>query len=62
MLWYQLANFEGQISAEINRRAPFDDPKSAKLSQLTEARTSVEALLRFMIDNGLAPPAMAEVE
>jgi hypothetical protein len=54
-LWFQLTDFESQISAMINRLEPFDDPKSATLAKLTAAKAAVAALLRFMIEHGLGP-------
>jgi hypothetical protein len=61
-LWYQLTDFECQISAVINRLNAFDDPKSVKLAQLTAAQVAVNALLRFMIDKGLSPNAITDGE
>lgn len=61
-LWYQLTDFESQISAALNRLEPFNDPKSARLAQLAAARTAVNALLRFMIEHGLSPVAITDGE
>jgi DNA-binding FrmR family transcriptional regulator len=61
-LWYQLTDFEGQISAVINRLKAFDDPKSGKLTQLAGAQIAVNALLRFMIENGISPAAITDGE
>jgi len=61
-LWYQLTDFECQISAVVNRLNAFSDPKSVKLSQLTAAQVAVNALLRFMIDRGLSPNAITDGE
>lgn len=61
-LWYQLTDFESQISAILNRLRAFNDPKSPKLIQLTAAQVAVNALLRFMIDKGLSPTAITDGE
>jgi hypothetical protein len=61
-LWYQLTDFECQISAVINRLKPFDDSKSSKLTQLSAAQAAINALLRFMIENGLSPDAITDGE
>ncbi|MCP9274048.1 lipase family protein [Mycolicibacterium arenosum] len=61
-LWYQLTDFEGQISAVINRLKAFDDPKSAKIVHLTAAQVAVAALLRFMIEKGLSPKEITDGE
>ncbi|MDV3136671.1 hypothetical protein [Mycobacterium sp. 29Ha] len=61
-LWYQLTDFECQISAVINRLNAFDDPKSTALAQLTAAQVAVNALLRFMIEKGLSPDAITDGE
>jgi hypothetical protein len=61
-LWYQLTDFECQISAVINRLNAFDDPKSGKLTQLTGVQIAVNALLRFMIEHGLSPAAITDGE
>lgn len=61
-LWYQLTDFESQISAALNRLEPFNDPKSDKLAQLAYARAAVNKLLRFMIEKGLSPAAITDGE
>jgi hypothetical protein len=61
-LWYQLTDFEGEISAILNRLRAFNDPKSPKLVQLTAAQITVDALLQFMIENGLSPGAITDGE
>lgn len=61
-LWYQMTDFEGQISAVLNRLKPFDDPKSAKIVNLTAAQSAVAALLRFMIEKGLSPKEITDGE
>jgi hypothetical protein len=61
-LWYQLTDFEGQISAVLNRLKPFNDPKSPKVVQLTAAQLAVNALLRFMIEKGLSPNEITDAE
>ena len=61
-LWYQLTDFESQISARLNRLTPFSDEKSVTVAQLREAQVAVQALFRFMIDKGLAPNAITEGE
>ena len=61
-LWYQLTDFECQISAILNRLKAFNDPQSPKLVQLTAAQVAVNALLRFMIEQGLSPNAITDGE
>lgn len=61
-LWYQLVDFESQISAALNRLQPFNDPKSQRLVQLSAARAAVNQLLRFMIENELSPAAITDGE
>ncbi len=61
-LWYQLTDFESQVSAVINRLEPFNDPKSARLSQLTAAKAAINALLQFMVVNGLVPKEITDGE
>ncbi|SDD75274.1 hypothetical protein [Rhodococcus tukisamuensis] len=57
-LWYLLANAEIQLSGQINHLSAFSDPKSAKITQLTAARTTVTRLMAFLIEKGLAPRAL----
>lgn len=59
-LWYQVTDFESQVSAVINRLEPFNDPKSARITQLTAAKVAINALLQFMAANGLAPNAITD--
>ena len=61
-LWYQITDFEGQISAVLNRLRAFDDSKSAMILHLTAAQTAIAALLRFMIEKGLSPRAITDGE
>jgi hypothetical protein len=61
-LWYQLTDFECQISATLNRLKAFNDSKSAKLAQLCAAQIAVNALLRSMIEQGLSPTAITDGE
>lgn len=61
-LWYQLTDFECQISAILNRLKTFNDPKSPKISQLDAAQFAVNALLQFMIEKGLSPTAITDGE
>ncbi len=61
-LWYQVTDFESQVSAVINRLEPFNDPKSARVTQLTAAKVAINALLQFMSVNGLAPNAITDGE
>ncbi len=61
-LWYQLTDFESQISATVNRLRTFNDAKSPKLIQLAGAQAAVNALLRFMIERGLSPDAITDGE
>ncbi|MFF0818342.1 hypothetical protein ACFYVR_24820 [Rhodococcus sp. NPDC003318] len=57
-LWYQLADVETQVSAQINRLTAFSDVKSTRLIALQEVKDSLERLMQFVIDNGLAPRAV----
>ncbi|ART68279.1 hypothetical protein BTO20_06485 [Mycobacterium dioxanotrophicus] len=59
-LWYQVTDFESQVSAVINRLEPFNDPKSARVMQLTAAKVAINALLQFMSGSGLAPNAITD--
>ena len=59
-LWYQLSAFESKLSAESNRLSAFNDSKSTTLANLTAGRVAVQALMRFMIENGLSPRALIE--
>ena len=61
-LWYQVTDFEGQISAMLNRLGAFNDPKSPTMIQLTGAQVAVNALLRFMIEKGLSPAEITDGE
>jgi pimeloyl-ACP methyl ester carboxylesterase len=59
-LWYQVTDFESQVSAVINRLEPFNDPKSARVMQLTAAKVAINALLQFMSGSRLAPNAITD--
>jgi hypothetical protein len=61
-LWYQLTDFECQVSAIINRLKAFNDAKSPKLAQLEAAQAALNSLLRFMIEKGLSPEAITDGE
>lgn len=61
-LWYEVTDFEGQISAALNRLRPFNDPKSPTMVQLATAHSAVNALLRFMIEKGLSPAEITDGE
>ena len=61
-LWYQLTDFESQISAVLNRLTTFSDEKSPQVLQLVEAQVAVKALIRFAIEHGLAPAAITDEE
>jgi hypothetical protein len=61
-LWYQLTDFESQISAVLNRLTTFSDEKSPRVLQLVEAQVAVKALIRFAIEHGLAPAAITDEE
>jgi hypothetical protein len=61
-LWFQLTEFEGQISAMLNRLRAFNDPKSPKIVQLSTAQAGVNALLQFMIEKGLSPTEITDGE
>lgn len=57
-LWYQFAKAETRVSAEINRLEAFSGTKSEWLTKLHEVKTSLERMMTFIIDNGLAPRAI----
>jgi len=57
-----MTDFEGQISAVLNRLRAFDDPKSAMIVHLTAAQAAVAALLRFMIEKSLSPKEITDGE
>lgn len=61
-LWYQLTDFESQISAALNRLRAFSDEKSPRVLQLVEAQVAVKALIRFSIERGLGPSAITDGE
>lgn len=61
-LWYQLTGFESQVSAALNRLTAFADEKTPRVSQLAQAQVAVNALIRFAIEQGLAPAAIADGE
>lgn len=61
-LWYQLTDFECQISAVLNRLEAFNDPKSSKLAHLVATRVAVNGLLRLMIEKELSPTAITDGE
>ena len=61
-LWYQLTEFESQISAALNRLTAFSDEKAPRVLQLVEAQVAVNALIRFVIEHGLAPAAITDGE
>lgn len=61
-LWYQVTDFEGQLSAVLNRLTAFSDPKSLRIAQLTATEVAVNALLRFMIEKGLSPKELTDGE
>ncbi|MEV0948400.1 hypothetical protein [Rhodococcus sp. NPDC049939] len=58
-LWYQLAEAETQASAQLNSLTAFSSPKSARVVALRELKDSLSQLMKFVIDNGLAPRAIA---
>ncbi|MGW5324117.1 MULTISPECIES: alpha/beta hydrolase family protein [Rhodococcus] len=58
-LWYQLADAQTRVSAQINRYETFSGPKSPRLIMLRHIKDSLERLMTFVIDNGLAPKAIA---
>ncbi|NKR65305.1 hypothetical protein GS486_18215 [Rhodococcus hoagii] len=58
-LWYQLADAETRVCAQINRFEAFSGPKSARLTTLREVKDSLGRLMTFVIDHGLAPRAIA---
>lgn len=57
-LWYQLGNFETEVSGELNRLSTFCDPKSLKVKQLEAGKLTITRLMSFMIENGLGPKAL----
>lgn len=57
-LWYSLCEAEARVSSEINRLEAFSEPKAEWLMTLREIRTAIGALMRFMIETGLAPQAI----
>lgn len=61
-LWFQLTDFEGQVSAVLNRLQAFSDGKAPKIVQLSSAQFAINTLLRFMIEKGLAPEAITDGE
>ncbi|RVW00923.1 alpha/beta hydrolase family protein [Rhodococcus spongiicola] len=58
-LWYQLADAETQVCAQINRLEAFSGPKSTSLTTLREIKDSLGRLMRFVIEKELAPVAIA---
>lgn len=58
-LWYQLADAETQVSAQINLLDSFSASNSPRLAMLREVKDSLERLMTFVIDHGLAPRAIA---
>lgn len=58
-LWYQLADLETTVSEQISRLAVFAEPKSPRLVALREVHDVLARLMRFVIDNGLTPRAIA---
>ncbi|KAA0115081.1 hypothetical protein CIW51_17565 [Mycolicibacterium sp. P9-22] len=61
-LWFQLTDYEGQVSAVLNRLQPFSDAKAPTVVHLTSAQIAIRALLRFMIEKGLAPAEITDGE
>lgn len=61
-IWFQLTDYEGQISAILNRLQAFSDAKSQTIVQLIAAQVSIRALLRFLIEKGLAPAEITDGE
>lgn len=61
-LWFQLTDYEGQVSAMLNRLQPFSDPKAPTIVQLLAAQVAIRALLTFMIEKGLAPAEISDGE
>lgn len=59
-LWFELTDFESQISAALNRLTVFSDGKAPRIAQLREIQVAVQALLRFMLERGLAPAEITE--
>ncbi|NLE78885.1 MAG: hypothetical protein GX610_04760 [Rhodococcus sp.] len=57
-LWYQLADAETRVCAQVNRFEAFSGAKSPRLTMLREIRDSLGRLMKFVIDNGLAPRAI----
>jgi hypothetical protein len=61
-LWYLVTDFEGQLSAVLNRLSAFSDQKSPRIVQLIATQVAVNALLRFMIERGLSPKEITDGE
>lgn len=61
-LWYRVADFESQVCASINRLETFSDENSPKLQQLEAIRTSINALLQFMLSKELSPTEITDGE
>lgn len=59
-LWYQLGDFETEVSGELNRLSTFCDPKSLKLKQLEAGKRTILQLMAFMVANGLGPLALEQ--
>lgn len=54
-LWERVAIAENELSSQINRLAPFSDPKSRRLERLKEQRESISRLLGYLKKNDLIP-------
>jgi hypothetical protein len=61
-LWFQITDFETQISAEYNRLAAFSDKKSPRLADLEVAKEILDKMIAFMVKKGLGPIASDEIE
>lgn len=61
-LWYQLADTETRTAAQISRFEAFNSPNSPTLTMLREVKDSLTRLMTFVIEQGLAPRAIAAGE
>jgi hypothetical protein len=61
-LWFHLTDYEGQLSAVLNRLKAFSDEKAPRIVQLSAAQVAVHQLVRFMVEKGLAPKGITDGE
>jgi hypothetical protein len=53
-VWNDLVALETDVAAELNRLKAFSDEKAASIRQLSDAKTTIAKLVRFMIDEDLS--------